>query len=322
MTSLLLSLILMAQPSDERENKAAHAAYQAGDYATAAQHWRTADKLRPRSKYALNVARMEFILERPVEAWPWLEVVKRRQFVGLTTDDVDAHTQIASDCRDILKKDHVLLRLVLSGNTASERIVVRRNGRPWAAPYVGWAPGNRSRLTIRVDNRTILDELWEHPVGKPANARHVAVPEVVVRDARPADRRERHTPAVVWNPSLESSATTGSNYGTAKWATLGVALALSGVGAGLYAHSFTLNSDIESLNTDFSDGTINAAEYHPKYDSLVADQGVFHPAGAALMAAGGAVMAASVVLFILDVEAGPTIEANAGTVVTGGFFRF
>jgi hypothetical protein len=311
----------MSTTPDEVEHEAARRAWKSGDYATASKHWRAADTLRPTSKYALNVARMEVLQKRHQAAWHWLELVRKRKRLGLERRDIRAHKQLVIACRRILERDHVLLRLVLSGS-ATERVVVGRNGRPWPAPYVGWSPGDRSRLVIRADNRVVLDEFWKHPVGEAAKARHFRVPEVVVRNARPPSRRTRQGPAAVWDPPLEAVEHTESNYRVAKWTTFGVALALSGVGAGLYAHSFTLNSDIESLNSDFNDGAISVTEYNPKYDSLVADQEAFYPAGIGLMAAGGALMAASVVLFILDIEAGPTVETTHDSVITGGFFRF
>ena len=147
---------------------------------------------------------------------------------------------------------------------------------------------------VLLDGRVIADERWDHGLGR-VPARTLTVRSVMLRpsgDGVRAGRMELTEQLIV--------APQGDPVRPWKWTSLGLGLAVSGIGVGLLAHSHTLDSELATLNQRAIDGALDSQTYNARYDELVGRQDQMYPAGVSLMAIGGAGLVLAVVLFAID----------------------
>lgn len=293
--------------------------HNAGRFQPAVDLWLAADRLAPRWKYALNLAKAYHALRVDERCWWWALRTRDRGTPGASRKDLADLERALGECRRTLLATGAILE-VTSAPELGEDISLYLDDRRWRRPWRAFRRGTHSRLQVVYRGRVIIDEDWRHPVGA-RTVRTLALPLAVpasvpgLRAPATGGSLGRRDPEAVQRFRLGPVERPLRPWG---WATLISGVAAIAAGTGLVAHAFSLQSDLSDLNDQRRGGRVTPGAYHTDFRDLLGTQDTVYTSGVVLLATGSALAVAGAVLLLVD---GGEASAAAVPIPGGAIFR-
>ena len=298
--SILLATIALAKPPvqnpalAEKLHKEAVEAGKRGKWEQAVERWVAAEAVHAHWKYAFNLASSLAHLQRWLPAW---HASQRARRLGVPEEHLVTLEAIEERVTTELAVTHAWIEIRIEPPDAR----ISRDGVPWPEAGGVWVPAGRD-AKVEVSRKGYRPQRFELVAAAGTRVKRTVTLQALPTVAPPPEVAPFGAPMV--------HATAAPRLRIWKWTSLGVGGALVALGGGLLGWSAAQASSWESDSGSYEQWST----YSPAYDEAQARFDRTRIAGWVTIGVGGAMLATSVVLFVLDRGSGP--GTNRGVSVT------